>query len=174
VAPQIVTRYASIAAASLAGLVLLGLATFGDRAQTHVGTFRASGLMLAPPDQIHSVELVNHYGRSQFVRRNGKWQTGSGAGIRDFDAKVENALGLLHNAAPERTLPEERPEYRTFGLDPPFVVVTVKGKDTLSVAFGIQNPLGSARYAQVLGRPEVILVPKYVADAWENLAPSPR
>jgi hypothetical protein len=32
------------------------------------------------------------------------------------------------------------------------------------------NPLGLERYARVVGRPEILLMPAFVADAWEPVA----
>ena len=62
-----------------------------------------------------------------------------------------------------------------FGLDEPRVRVAV---DTGSappfvIAFGGANALASARYARIAGHDEVVLLPAFVAEAWERLAGVP-
>ena len=42
--------------------------------------------------------------------------------------------------------------------------------DQFDGSAGGANPLGLERYARVVGRPEILLLPAFVADAWEPLA----
>ena len=44
---------------------------------------------------------------------------------------------------------------------------------TTGIAFGGANPHGLARYARIDGRPELLLLPSYVAEAWQLVAEQP-
>jgi hypothetical protein len=55
-----------------------------------------------------------------------------------------------------------------YGLDPPALTVAIRGRGTFSIAFGVANPLGLARYARMGGSADVLLMPRYVADTWEE------
>jgi len=172
----VLARLAWSAGAAASGLLLLGLAVFGERPQTHVATFQAAGLMKTmPPAEIRSIEIKNAAGLRQFRRDAEGWhELGSNEKIGSkVERRIDEALRLLHNSAPERSLAVKGiEEDRAFGLDPPALQVTVTGSDTLSVAFGATNPLGLARYARVRGQADVLLIPKYVVEAWEEVLAS--
>jgi len=83
-------------------------------------------------------------------------------------------LKLLHNSAPQRTdLASE--QLSEFGLAPPRLTVTARmtGGASITIEFGRTNPLGLERYARVVGRGEILLMPAFVADAWEPVAEVP-
>ena len=40
---------------------------------------------------------------------------------------------------------------------------------TVTIRFGGANPLGLARYTRIDARPEVVLLPAFVAQAWERV-----
>ena len=51
----------------------------------------------------------------------------------------------------------------------PDIALANQGGSTVTIHFGSANPLGLARYAQIEGRPEVVLLPAFVAEAWEQM-----
>jgi len=59
-----------------------------------------------------------------------------------------------------------------FGLTPPRLAVTAHRSSgaSITVEFGGTNPLGLERDARIVGRSEVLLIPAFVADAWEPVA----
>jgi len=60
-------------------------------------------------------------------------------------------------------------------LAPPRLTVTARmtGGASITIEFGRTNPLGLERYARVVGRGEILLMPAFVADAWEPVAEVP-
>jgi hypothetical protein len=61
------------------------------------------------------------------------------------------------------------------GLEPPAVVVRVAGGNAapFTIAFGGANPLGHARYARIADEAALWLVPRHLADAWDEVARQP-
>lgn len=171
VAPQALSRSLWGAGAALAAGALLALALFGERPATHVGAFEPAGVMRhIPPQEIIEVEVASGKLRWRFMRAAAGWRKASATAPLPADAAagIEEALRLLHNSAPERTLSgDDLAGSAAFGLEPPALKIAVKGRTGFSIAFGAANPLGLARYARVEGRDEVVLLPRYVADAWE-------
>ena len=170
-APQALRRSLWSTAALVAAAALLALALYGERPSPHVGTFEAAGVMRhIPLEEIVAVEVASGLKRWWFTRDAAGWHVAAAEGppAAKGAASIENALRLLRNSAPERILyGEELAGSAAFGLDPPALVVGVKGRTSFSVAFGAANPLGLARYARVEGHSEIVLLPRYVADAWE-------
>lgn len=173
VAPQALSRSLWIVGAMLAAGALLALALFGERPATHVGTFVPAGVMRhIPLQEIVEVEVASGTLRWRFARDAAGWHMAEATAPLPADATagIDEALRLLHNSAPERTLSgDDLAGSAAFGLDLPALAVTVKGRESFSIAFGAANPLGLARYARVESRAEVVLLPRYVADAWEGV-----
>ena len=87
----------------------------------------------------------------------------------DVGARIETGLALLRNAAPRRRdLPGGN--IAEFGLAPPRLVVIARSAegDWRTIEFGGPNPLGLDRYARTGG--EIMLLPSYLAEAWEQVA----
>jgi hypothetical protein len=169
VAAQVLSRALWIGAALAAASVLVVLALHGERPAT-IGVFAAAGVMRhIPPEDVSHVEVVAGTTRWQFTRKSARWESSNAT--QGYDAKtsaaIDQGLRLLHNSAPERTLAGEEGS-GAFGLAAPAMVITVKGPESFSIAFGGTNPLGLARYARVQGQRDVILLPRYVADAWQQ------
>lgn len=92
-----------------------------------------------------------------------------------LNAQVEGAVRLLRNAAVERELAADSPDY---GLASPravqvrvFTSLAADAAPAWTFDFGGLNPVGLARYArlQAAGAPaQVVLLPSYVAEAWEQ------
>lgn len=157
----------------LAAGALLALALLGERRATHVGTFEPAGVMRhIPLREIVEVEVASGALRWRFARDAAGWRAAAAEVPLPAKAteRIDEALRLLHNSAPERTLSgDDLGGFASFGLDPPALKVAVKGRTGFSIAFGTANPLGLARYARVEGRAEVVLLPRYVADVWEGV-----
>jgi hypothetical protein len=161
------------AAALSAGLIGV-LAFHGERPEPGLARFAASGLLADwPIQQVNSVE-VSAGGHRQSFRRNpgGGWrpEAADAAITADLADRIDLGLELLHNSAPQRTdLASE--QLAEFGLEPPRFTVTARttAGAGVTIEFGGANPLGLERYARVEGRSEILLMPDYVADAWQRV-----
>ncbi len=158
---------ASLAAAA----VLLWLAFSGERASTHVARFESAGVMRnVSVHEIQEVEIASGARSWRFTRFQAGWVVAGPSGDAPLKgSSVDEGLRLLRDAAPERVLAKTAPrDLSAYGLDPPVITVAIKGRTTFSIAFGAANPLGFARYARVGESEEVVLLPRYVADTWED------
>jgi hypothetical protein len=170
-----VKSWAWTAAAVLAGGFIALLAFHGDRPEPGLVRFQAVGLLANwPIEQVTFIEL-RAGARQQLFHRDphGDWvpEADGARMLSDLPARIETGLKLLHNSAPQRTdLADE--QLVEFGLVPPRLSVSVRqaGGQELTVDFGGVNPLGLERYARIRGRPEILLMPSFVAEAWEPLA----
>lgn len=162
---------AAILAAGFIGL----LAFEGERPEPGLVRFVPAGILVDwPIEQVSSVEVSVGTDRRSF-RRNpgGGWrpEVADAVTTADLAERIETALKLLHNSGPQRTdLASE--QLSEFGLAPPRLTVTARMTSGASVTieFGGTNPLGLERYARVVGRREILLMPAFVADAWEPVA----
>jgi len=164
----------SVAAILAAGFIGF-LALHGERPEPGLARFAPAGLLADwPVGQVTSVE-VSTGAYQQSFRRNpgGGWrpEAADAATTADLTERIETGLILLHNSGPQRTdLASE--QLGEFGLTPPRLIVTPRltGDASVTIEFGGTNPLGLERYARVPGRSEILLLPAFVADAWEALA----
>ena len=163
-----------LAAALAAGF--LGILAFeGERPEPGLARFAPAGLLANwPVQQVMSVDVNAGTGHRSFhLDPAGRWyrDAAGAATTADLAEGIETGLKLLRNSAPERTdLTGE--QLGEFGLEPAQLTVTAHaaGGDSISVEFGGRNPLGLERYARVVGRAEILLMPGFVADAWERVA----
>jgi hypothetical protein len=163
-----------LAAALAAGFIGL-LAFNGERQEPGLARFAPAGILAEwPVGQVTSVEVGAGANQRSF-RRNpgGGWHAEAADTVTtaDLDERIEKALTLLHNSGPQRTdLAGE--QLSEFGLAPPRLAVTARmtGGASITIEFGGTNPLGLERYARVVGRNEILLMPAFVADAWEPVA----
>jgi len=161
--------------AALAATALVALALTGRRPEPGLAPFEAAGVMAAVPVKtISAVDVRAHDRHWRFQRIGESWRlAGSTAAPgADVTTHVTAALRFLHASAPQQRLPGieiASPQRAEFGLDPPRYVVSVQaeGQRPFEVAFGAINPLGLAQYVQVATDPDVLLLPRYVGDAWE-------
>jgi hypothetical protein len=175
VAPTRVKAWVWPAAAALAAGFVAVLAFHGERPEPGLARFAPAGLLVDwPVDQASSVEGSAGALHRSFRRDpGGSWrpEAADAAIAAALAEHIEAGLKLLHNSAPQRTdLASEQAE--EFGLRPPRLTVTAHRSDggAMTIEFGGANPLGLERYARVVGRPEILLMPAFVADAWEPLA----
>jgi hypothetical protein len=163
-----------LAAALAAGF--LGILAFeGERPEPGLARFAPAGLLAKwPVEQVMSVDVSAGTGHRSFHRDPaGRWHldAAGAATTAELDESIETGLKLLRNSAPERTdLTGE--QLGEFGLEPAQLTVTARAADggSIAVEFGGCNPLGLERYARVVGRAEILLMPGFVADAWERVA----
>jgi hypothetical protein len=164
----------------VSGAAMALLAMLGAERQKMLQQHQASGTMRElTAEQIVVLRVAAGERQWRLVRSAPGWAcepTVAAAGA-DLDARVDAALRLLRNAAPEREFESDSPE---FGLSPPALLVRVyTAADAtmpaaFEIAFGGANPIGMARYARVTygGQRQTLLLPAYVAEAWETLLAS--
>jgi uncharacterized protein DUF4340 len=141
-----------------------------DAPRTHV---EAGGILSASAEQVRRVEIVEGERRIVLSREpNGGWLVNDaplGAAALDH---INTALRLLANAPPRRVLAigEYDPgQLAEFGLDPPRFVVAVSeaGGGATRISFGEATPAQNAQYVQLIGRPELYLLPRDVGEEWQ-------
>jgi hypothetical protein len=157
-----------------AGFIAL-LAFRGERPAPGLARFKPAGLLADwPVQQVTSVDVGTEAEHRSFRRNSGGgWcpEDADPALTADLAERIETGLTLLHNSAPQRAdLASDQLD--EFGLEPPRLIVTAHMTSGVSVTieFGGTNPLGLERYARLVGRPEILLMPAFVADAWEPVA----
>jgi hypothetical protein len=162
-------------AALLAAGVIIALASYGRRPDPSFAPFEAAGIMLLiPPETITDVVMVQGERRWRFERAspNG-WVAGSGSPLGEsVRARLDSGLRFLHVSAPQRVLqPQEVAGIAPseFGLEPPRYSVSVRSSaaEPFNVDFGAPSPQGSAQYARVTGRAEILLLPRFIGEQWE-------
>jgi hypothetical protein len=171
-------RFAWIAAALAATAFLAVLAFTGGRGGPGLAPFTPAGLLTIPAEQVREVEVTSGDEQWHFVRGEGGWRAERGKATAGFAARLEAALTLLRNSAPERILTDAELasiDVAQFGLDPSRLRVVVRGSgaNTFAISFGAANLLGLSRYARLDGKREIALLPGFVAEAWEQLGGAP-
>jgi hypothetical protein len=173
-------RYAwpALAAVALCYLVALGLT--GGRPGPGLAAFEPRGLLREVRVEAISAIELSADGRSWRFERTpaGAWRVARGPPIAALARELPLALTLLRNSGPERTLKASEiaaASVSEFGLDKPRVTVAIYAGPAppLVIAFGGANALTSIRYARVVGDDDVVLLPAFVAEAWERLAGIP-
>lgn len=166
-----------LAAVLSAGFIGL-LAFHGERPAPGLARFAPAGLLADwPIEQVTSVEVSAGPKHRLFRRNPGdgwRLEVADAATAANLARRIDVGLKLLHNSAPQRTdLASE--QLSEFGLAPPRLTVTARmtGGASITIEFGRTNPLGLERYARVVGRGEILLMPAFVADAWEPVAEVP-
>src|SRR5262249_54526757 len=164
----------AVAATLAAGFIGL-LAFQGGRRERGLARFTPAGLLADwPVEQVTSVEISAGANHRSFRRNTaGGWHAEAADTVTtaDLGERIEKGLTLLHNSGPQRTdLASE--QLAEFELAPPHLSVTARmtGGTSITIEFGSTNPLGLERYARVAGRSEILLMPAFVADAWEPFA----
>lgn len=170
-----VRRWGWPIAALLAAMFLALLAFDGERPEPGLARFAPAGLLADwPAREVAAIEVDAATQRRMFRREPGGIWRADAAGVAampDLAERIETGLTLLRNSAPQRT-DLSREQLGEFGLLPPRLVVTARmtGGASVTIEFGGLNPLGLERYARIVGRPEILLMPAFVADAWERVA----
>jgi hypothetical protein len=119
----------------------------------------AAPLLTVPPAAVARVELEDGGRRLTAVRGEGGWADANGRTWRaGAVSDLVDALGTLRplmvvdpdpQAPADYGLGPDTPRLRVLGLD---------GRPVLSLELGEPNPAGTAVYARVAGRPEVVLI----------------
>lgn len=178
VVPATLKRGAWVGAVVLAAGIIIVLALHGRRPDPGLVRFEAAGVMLRiPPDRVTDVRMSTGSRRWQFTPTNaGKWLSdGSPLAPEDLTIRVDSGLRFLHASAPQRVMqPQEfsGTPLAEFGLDPPRYSVSVywSGGQPFTVEFGSPTPQGLDQYARVLGRHEIVLLPRFIGEQWEAVA----
>jgi len=164
----------AIAAALAAGF--LGLLAFhGERPEPGLGRFEPAGVLVDwPVEDIAALDVFAGTAHRSFQRIGGIWRGDGEAMPANVEQRIAMGLKLLHNSAPERIFSASDLDERTladFGLVPPRLTVAARtaGGRSVSIHFGGTNPLGLARYTRIDGQEEVMLLPGFVAEAWERV-----
>jgi hypothetical protein len=167
-------------AAALAAGFLGFLAFHGERPEAGLGRFEPAGLLVNwPLEDVAAIEISAGAEQRSYRRAAGSGWRGEGRALSaSAEERIAMGLKLLHNSPPERIFSADELGDRRlaeFGLAPPRLSVTAStaAGRSITVHFGAANPLELARYARVEGRPEVVLLPGFVADAWEQAMRSP-
>jgi len=169
VAAPTLTRAGWAVATALAAVALGLLALIGSRPDSALVQFRPAGVMRISPDEVTEAYVAAGARVWRFERgRGGEW-TGAGEAV----PTVSEAVRLLHASPPHRTLAHEElgeTSLGEFGLAPPRYIVTViaVGRTPFRLRFGGLNAPGVAQYAQVEDHDEIVLLPRYVGEAWER------
>jgi hypothetical protein len=171
-------RLAWPAAATLATIVLVGLALTGGRGGPGLEPFVPKGLLPIPVENVREVDVTAPPGHWHFVRADGGWRTMQGNATAGFEGRLDGALRLLRNSGPERVLTGAEVTgagAAQFGLAPPWLRIMVSGPDAavFAISFGATNPMGLSHYAMLDGSPEIALLPTFLAEAWEQTGAMP-
>lgn len=160
-------------AAALAAGFLGVLAFHGER--PGLERFEPAGLLVGwPLEDVAAIEISAGTQHRSFRRvASAGWHGEGGSMPANAEDHIATGLKLLHNSAPERIFGASELDDRLladFGLAPPRLTVTATtaAGRSVTVYFGGANPLGLTRYARIAGQPEVVLLPAFVADAWEQ------
>jgi len=177
VAAAVVRRWGWPVAATIA-VAFIGILAFrGERPEPGLVRFRAAGLLVDWAIEDVMMVAVSGGGTYQTFHRvpGGGWRADDGGTAPSLTERIETGLKLLHNSPPERRLTTAEFDDRSlaeFGLDPPRLAVTAQKAQggSVTIYFGAVNPIGLARYTRIDGKPEIVLLPSFVAEAWERVA----
>jgi hypothetical protein len=175
VAAPALRRAGWIVAVVIAAGVIVPLAFRGQRPEPGLARFEAAGVMLhIAPERIVEVEIAGGDERRRFIRTEaGGWAREGGGGPADLAARLDRGLQLLHVSAPQRVMTREEvggTPASEFGLEPPRLTVWARGPaiPPFVIHFGGPNPQGLAQYARVDGRNDLVLLSRFVGEAWEQ------
>jgi hypothetical protein len=174
VAPGV--KFSGWAASAALAAGFLGLLAFhGERPEPGLARFEPAGVLVDwPIEDVATLDVFAGTAHRSFHRIGGSWRGEGEAMSAQLEERIATGLKLLHNSAPERIFAASELGEQTladFGLEPPRLTVAARTAEGRSVTihFGNVNPLGLARYTRIDGRPEVVLLPAFVAKAWERV-----
>jgi len=157
------------------------LAVLGTDRQQMLQDHQASGTMRdLAVEQISTLQVTAGARQWQLQRGPTGWTAAPpvAAAGAELDGRVEAALRLLRNAAPEREFEGiADADAAAFGLAPPRLNIRVHATAEAAspvlfeIGFGVLNPMGLAHYARVTQgrRVQTLLLPSYVAEAWDSV-----
>jgi hypothetical protein len=131
------------------------------------------GILSLPAERIGRVAFSAGERQTVFSQRAREgWLVNGAATGPAVAGHIDTALRLLTISAPRRVLaPSEynRDQLAEYGLDPPRFVLAVAetGGDTARLGFGEVTPAQNAQYVQVVGRPELYLLPRDLGEEWK-------
>lgn len=141
-----------------------------DAPRTHM---EARGILSLPVERLARIEFSID-GRHAVFNRNPPegWLFNGMPTEPAVAGHIDTAVRLLTVSAPRRVLaasefsPDQLSEY---GLDPPRFVLAIADNDgdTTRVSFGEATPAQNAQYVEIVGRPELYLLPRDVGEEWQ-------
>jgi Domain of unknown function (DUF4340) len=162
-------------AAGLAAAFLGVLALHGERPEPGLDRFEPAGLLLDwPVDEVVALDVAAGPRRRAFRRVGASWRVDGAVIAGEIEQNIALGLKLLRNSAPQRIFAAteiDQAALSNFGLAAPRLTVAARtgAGRSITILFGGYNPLGLARYTRVDGQGEVVLLPSFVAEAWERL-----
>src|SRR5215831_8318899 len=133
----------------------------------------AGGILSFPAERVARVEFSAGERPAVFSRHalEGWLVNGTGTGTA-VAGHIDTAVRLLTTSAPRRVLaPSEydRSQLAQYGLDPPRFVLAVAetGGNTTLLGLGEATPAQNAQYVEIVGRPELYLLPRDVGEEWK-------
>jgi hypothetical protein len=162
----------------LVACALLTILALTGRApeQKNLGRFTPAGILELEPEEVTRIEL--QLGNRDFAlerQANGPWTLGGKGPIDERETEhIRLGLRFLAVSKPTRALGAGEftaSDLAAFGLAEPAIRVRLLAgpRELAEVAFGARSPTSNDRYAQVVGRPEVYLLPPHVAAEWDAL-----
>lgn len=130
-----------------------------DRAQARLLMFDAravTGLELRIPGE-----------RWRFERGDDGWRVTRPVSDLASEDGIYDLLGLTQRVTVTETI--EQPEaLASYGLDPPFLTIEVLGPQVPALHIGTVTPLNDGVFARVEGRPGVLVIDRFEADAFRQ------
>jgi hypothetical protein len=132
----------------------------------------AGGILSLPAERVARIEFSAGERQAVFSQhaREGWLVNGAETGP-SVAGHIDTAVRLLTISPPRRMLaPSEydRGQLAEYGLDPPRFVLAVAetGGNTTRLGFGEATPAQNAQYVEIIGRPELYLLPRDVGEEW--------
>ena len=139
--------------------------------------FEARGVLQLAPERIARVELARGEDRAVLVRGPGATWTREGGGPlpAPLAEKLSLAVQYMHTAAPVRVLAAAElggVAPREFGLDRPALSIALHADSgpVIRARFGGRNPDDMLQYMALDGRPEIVLMSRFVGEEWRAVA----
>jgi Domain of unknown function (DUF4340) len=140
-----------------------------DAPRTHV---EAGGILPTLEASIVRIEFSTGERRVLFSRSTDGWLLNGAPVGPAVVGHIDTAVRLLTISTPRRALaageysPARLPEY---GLDPARFVLAVEetGGKIVRVGFGETTPAQNSQYVQIIGQPELYLLPRDVGEEWQ-------
>lgn len=161
--------------ALLAAGWLIAMVGWGQRPrQEQLVTFVAAGVMHEAPEAVTALTLSRGRETRRLTREAvGVWRDARGVLPPPLQSSLALAVKFLHTARPVRELDEAEiagAQASEFGFDAQDFRVTAQlAGSELRLEFGRVTPEGSLQYLRMEGHEGVILMSRFVGEAWEEV-----
>ncbi len=110
-----------------------------------------------------------------FEKAEGSWRMTAPENKLASSTSLEGLVGILRDTKREKVLEEKPGDLAPFGLKPPEVEIIVKASEKageqpkdFTLLLGSRTPSGSSYYAQVAGKPAILLIPSVLSTELEK------